>query len=136
MLGTLSAGHARLTFDLQQLINLVACPSQRSGSSGRHSPLPLRPVLLHAGYMKGDAKTQKFQDMGLWAADEWHPSMAPAVLKGRLRTGGSRRSLLKVPVIVIGLAGLGAWGWRQGSTIMQNVNALQGQRRWRRPERV
>ena len=99
--------------------------------------MPLRPVLLHAGYMNGEAKTQKFQEMGLWAADEWDPSMAPAVLKGRLRRGGSgRASLLRVSVIVVGLAGLGTWGWRcgLGSALLQG--GVQGQPKWRRLGRV
>ncbi len=75
--------------------------------------LPLQPVLLHAGYMNGEAKTAKLQQLGLWAADEWDASMAPAVLKRKL----GRRSdsmLWRLAVIVLGFAGLAAWAWRHG----------------------
>ena len=75
--------------------------------------LPLRPVLLHAGYMNGEEKTAKLQQLGLWAADEWDASMAPAVLKRKLR----RRSgsvLSRIAVILLGFAGLAVWAWRNG----------------------
>ena len=74
--------------------------------------LPLRPVLLHAGYMNGEHKTLKLQQLGLWAADEWDPSMAPAVLKRKLRRG-SNGVLWKLSVVLVGFAGLAAWAWQR-----------------------
>lgn len=80
----------------------------------RHAKgLPLRPVLLHTGYIKDAGKSVKLREMGLWAADEWRPSMAPPALRHtmKLRTGGSdsRAWLLLAPV----LAGLGLIAWRR-----------------------
>lgn len=80
----------------------------------RHAKgLPLRPVLLHTGYINGAGKSAKLREMGLWAADEWRPSMAPATLKHsiKLREGGSstRVLLLLAPVF----AGLGLVAWRR-----------------------
>ena len=97
--------------------------------------LPIQPVLLHAGYMKGEIKTEAFQKMGLWAADEWDPSMAPAVLKGRLRRRGSGFGLLKVGVMLSGLAGLGAWARHRGLGAIFH-STLQGQRRGQRLGRM
>ncbi len=130
-------GHTHLSSRCSRLakVNENPClPVTEVWEQRKAKSLPLRPVLLHAGYMKGEAKTQQFKDMGLWAADEWDPSMAPAVLKSRLRRGGSGRvGLLRALAIVGGLAGVGAWGWRRGvnGTLLQS--AIQGQRKWRRP---
>lgn len=80
----------------------------------RHAKeLPLRPVLIHTGYLKDSEKSKKLRVMGLWAADEWRPSMAPAVLKRsqQQRTGGfkSRVWLLLAPIF----AGLGLFAWKR-----------------------
>ena len=137
MLTILAHGHAHLSSSCNRDANVNENPrslvtevwEQRKAQS-----LPLRSVLLHAGYMKGEAKTQQFKDMGLWAADKWDPSMAPAVLKKRLRKGGfGRAGLLRALVIVGGLAGIGAWGWRRGVNSALVQSAIQGQRKWRRP---
>ena len=70
-------------------------------------------MLLHAGYMNGEAKTLKLHELGLWAADDWDATMAPVVLKRQL----SRQPdgvLWKVAVMLSGFGGLAAWAWRRG----------------------
>ena len=38
--------------------------------------LPLRPVLLHAGYPDDAEKSTKVKALEIWAADEWRPGLS------------------------------------------------------------
>lgn len=76
------------------------------------SERPVEPVLLHAGYLNGEAKKQRFTDLGVWRGDAWQSDMGKAGLRARRKVCGSslaqcrgRRSSMRW-LLVLALCGI------------------------------
>ena len=96
----------------------------------RHTKgLPLRPVLIHTGYLKDSMKSKRLREMGLWAADEWRASMAPAVIKRsqQQQHGGGGGPTSKVWLFLAPvLAGFGFFAWKRSSPSSRGERAHDG----------